>query len=78
VAKTRLPTELKKLGDNIRRIRTSQKMTQERLAELASLNARTIRHIEAGEINILITTVARIRGALGCMWDDLMPPDWKR
>ena len=78
MAKTRLPIELRKLGDNIRRIRTSLKMSQERLAELASLNARTIRHIEAGEINILITTVARIRGALGCKWDDLMPPDWKR
>ena len=78
MVKTQLPVELRKLGDNVRRIRTSQKMSQERLAELAALNARTIRHIEAGEINILITTVARIRGALGCTWDDLMPPDWKR
>ncbi|HZL14093.1 MAG TPA: helix-turn-helix transcriptional regulator [Verrucomicrobiae bacterium] len=78
MAKTRLPTELKKLGDNIRRIRTSLKMSQERLAELASLNARTIRHIEAGEINTLITTIARIRKALGCKWDDLVPSEWKR
>ncbi len=78
MAKIKLPTELRKLGANIRRIRTSLGMTQERLAELAALNARTIRHIEAGEINILITTVARIRNALGCKWDNLVPPEWKR
>jgi transcriptional regulator with XRE-family HTH domain len=53
-------------------------MSQERLAELADINARTLRRIEAGEINILITTVARIRDAMGCKWDDLVPPEWKR
>jgi transcriptional regulator with XRE-family HTH domain len=78
VPKTKLPVELRKLGDNIRRIRTSMGMSQERLAELADINARTLRRIEAGEINILITTVARIRGALGCKWDDLAPSEWKR
>jgi transcriptional regulator with XRE-family HTH domain len=78
VSKTKLPPELQKLGANIRRIRTSLAMSQERLAELADINARTIRRIEAGEINILITTVARIRGALGCKWDDLAPPEWER
>ncbi|HEY5297599.1 MAG TPA: hypothetical protein VIK59_06720 [Verrucomicrobiae bacterium] len=45
---------------------------------LAALNARTIRHIEAGEMNILITTIARIRKALDCKWDDLVPNEWKR
>lgn len=78
MAKTQLPVELRKLGDNVRRIRNSLKMSQERLAELAALNARNIRRIEAGEINTLITTIARIRKALGCKWDDLMPPDWKQ
>lgn len=78
MAKIRLPVELRKLGGNIRRIRVSQEMSQERLAELADINARTLRRIEAGEINILITTVARIRDAMGCKWDDLVPPEWKR
>ena len=64
--KIKLPAELRKLGGNIRRIRTSLEMSQERLAELADINARTLQRIEAGEINILITTVARIRSALGC------------
>ncbi|MGH7953287.1 MAG: helix-turn-helix transcriptional regulator [Limisphaerales bacterium] len=52
-------------------------MSQERLAELADINARTIRRIEAGEINASITTIARIRNALDCKWDDLAPPMWK-
>jgi transcriptional regulator with XRE-family HTH domain len=52
-------------------------MTQERLAELVDINIRNVRRIEAGEINLLVTTVARIRRALGCSWEDLMPRDWK-
>lgn len=75
--KIKQPNELRKMGDNIRRVRTTREMSQEKLAELADINARTIRRIEAGEINILITTVARIRKALGCKWDDLMPSEWK-
>jgi DNA-binding XRE family transcriptional regulator len=46
-------------------------MTQERLAELADLNIRTVQKIEAGEVNILITTAIRLQRALGCAWDKL-------
>jgi len=77
VRKSKLPSALRELGDNIRRIRTSQGLTQERLAELADINARTLRRVEAGEITLLITTVARIRRALGCSWDELVPRGWK-
>jgi hypothetical protein len=31
-----------------------------------------VQRIEAGEINLLITTAKRIKTALGCSWDDLM------
>lgn len=48
-------------------------MTQERLAELVDLNIRTVQKIEAGELNILLTTILRFHKALGCSWDDLMP-----
>ncbi len=48
-------------------------ITQERLAELADLNLRTIQKIEAGNINILITTVFRIQRALACPWTSLLP-----
>ena len=77
MAKSKLPTQLRELGGNIRRIRSSLDMTQERLAELADINVRSLRRIEAGQMNVLITTVARIRNALGCPWQEMMPPEWK-
>lgn len=48
-------------------------MTQAQLAELIGLNIRNVQKIEAGETNVLITTVTRIRKALGCSADKLIP-----
>ena len=39
-------------GANLRRERTARGLTQERLAELADLNPRTVQKIEAGDITI--------------------------
>lgn len=64
--------QLKRLGANIRRQRTSRGITQERLAEAVQLNPRTVQKIEAGETNILVTTLMRIRKALKCSWDELL------
>jgi DNA-binding XRE family transcriptional regulator len=49
-----------------------KEMTQEKLAELADLNIRTLQKIEAGQTNILITTAARLRDALDCKIDILI------
>jgi len=65
--------QLKQLGANIRRERTRKPMTQERLAELVDLNIRTVQKIEAGRINVLVTTVIRFQKALGCPWSRLLP-----
>jgi DNA-binding XRE family transcriptional regulator len=43
-----------------------------KLAEKVDINIRNVQRIEAGEINILITTAKRIKTALECSWDDLM------
>jgi len=64
--------QLKTFGGNVRRLRTAQGITQEKPAELADLNIRTIQKIEAGQANILITTAARIQKALDCDWNKLM------
>jgi transcriptional regulator with XRE-family HTH domain len=66
---------LKQLGDNIRRERNTRGITQQRLAELADLNIRNVQRIEAGEIDVLLTTVVRIRKALGCALEKLLPRD---
>jgi len=57
----------------VRRERNERRLTQEKLAELADLNIRTVQKIEGGEITILITTACRIQRALGCPWEKLMP-----
>ena len=59
-------------GANLRRERMSRGITQEALAEKVELNIRTVQKIEAGDVNILLTTVIRLKKALGCDWDDLM------
>ena len=50
----------------------ARKITQERLAELVDLNIRTVQKIEAGDVNILLTTVLRFQKALRCDWADLL------
>lgn len=70
-AKRHKVIELVKFGANLRRERNSRNITQQRLAELVDLNVRTIQKIEAGETDILITTVFRLQRALGCSWDRL-------
>lgn len=65
--------QLEGFGANLRRERVGRKITQERLAELADLNIRTLQKIEAGQTNILVTTALRLRKGLGCAWDELMP-----
>jgi transcriptional regulator with XRE-family HTH domain len=63
---------LKRFGSAVRRERCAIGMTQEELADLTDLHLRTVQKIEAGDINVLITTVQRIQKAIGCSWDSLM------
>ena len=65
-------SEAAAFGANVRRVRVQRNLTQERLAELADLNIRTVQKIEAGDITILLTTILRLQRVLKCAWDDLM------
>jgi len=69
----RIQALLRKFGANVRRERTARGITQDELAELVDLNIRTVQKIEAGNINVLITTAHRIQKALDCPWTRLMP-----
>ena len=64
--------QLKSFGANLRRERSARGITQERLAEMADLNIRTLQKIEAGQLNILVTTLIRIQNALRCSWEKLI------
>lgn len=63
---------LKRFGANLRRERMALGISQQLLAERAELNVRTVQKIEAGETNILVTTVMRLREAIACPWERLM------
>jgi transcriptional regulator with XRE-family HTH domain len=43
--------QLKRFGGNVRRERMAAKITQQRLAEMADVNIRTLQSIEAGKLN---------------------------
>lgn len=60
------------MGGNVRRLRVARKLTQEALAEQIGVNPRTVQKIEAGKLNILATTLERLKVALKCDWDELM------
>jgi transcriptional regulator with XRE-family HTH domain len=48
-------------------------MTQQQLAEFADLNIRNVQRIEAGEIDVLLSTAVRISRAIGCPLEMLIP-----
>jgi transcriptional regulator with XRE-family HTH domain len=52
-------------GQNVRRIRIEKNLTQEQLAEGASISQVQIARIEAGKINTSISTVVAVAKALG-------------
>ena len=55
---------IKKLGLKIRIERQKQKISQEKLAELANLNRNFIGMIERGETNVTIKNLENIANAL--------------
>jgi transcriptional regulator with XRE-family HTH domain len=61
-------------GANGRRERSAKGLTQQKLAEIAEISTRNLQKVEAGELNILLTTIVRIQLALRCPWNRLMPP----
>ncbi len=60
------------IGRNIHRLRNERAMTQEVLAEKASIDRRSLQRIEADTWNMTVDYVERIREALGCIWADLI------
>lgn len=66
---------LKAFGANVRRERCAQGLTQDELAERIEIATRNLQKVEAGELNILLTTTLRIQLALKCSWKRLMPAE---
>ena len=68
-----IKARLKEFGGNVRRARVLRKITQEELSEKADLHIRSLQKIEAGQINVLVTTLMRLKQGLDCPWYELLP-----
>lgn len=63
---------LNAFGANVRRERCARGLTQDQLAERAEIATRNLQKVEAGQLNILLTTVLRLQKGLRCSWRTLM------
>ena len=52
------------VGENVRRGRKRRDLTQEQLAEAASLDVRFVRRVERGSVNLRFDTIIRLAEAL--------------
>lgn len=60
------------IGENIRRIRTAQNMTQSALAEKTGVSVQMINQIEWGTKGLSVPTLIRIAQALKCSTDEIL------
>ena len=58
-------------GQNIKRIRLSKKISQEKLGEIANLHRTYIGMIERGEKNITLINIGKLSKALGISIESL-------
>jgi transcriptional regulator with XRE-family HTH domain len=61
----RRPKLLRGVGRRVVELRTERGLTQEELAARLRMSDRYLRRIEAGEINLTVTSLAKLAGALG-------------
>jgi transcriptional regulator with XRE-family HTH domain len=54
------------IGHQLKKIRTNRELEIEKLAALSGLNAQTISAIEAGELDVHISTLAKLSDVLNC------------
>lgn len=63
--------ESKKLGNNLRAIRTAKNITQSELAELISVDKSFVSNIENGKNNPTLSTITSLAKALKVPVDEL-------
>jgi ribosome-binding protein aMBF1 (putative translation factor) len=64
-----------RFGKRLREVREEAGISQEKLAELATLHRTYVSSVERGKRNISIENIERLAVALGVSMRDLMPAD---
>jgi transcriptional regulator with XRE-family HTH domain len=62
-------------ANNLRRVRTSKGISQEKLADLCDLHRTYVSSVERGERNITVDNMERLAVALGVDIRELLNPD---
>lgn len=68
-----MKTSAESVGQNIRRLRESRGWLQRDLAQAAGLPVRTIGRIERGDVDVRLSTLAKIAKALRVSAKELLP-----
>jgi len=68
----------KLVGQNVQRIRTSKRLTQERLAEVSGFSQQYISGLEQGKRNPTVVSVYELAVALNVSHLDLLKPHGRK
>lgn len=68
-----MDTTKRDIGSRVRSIRESRNLLQREIAGVAGIPTRTIGRIERGEVDMRLSTLSKIAGALGVSMKDLIP-----
>ncbi len=64
--------DAKKLGENLKRIRTEKNITQTQIAKTLSANRSFVSNIENGKTNPTLSTITNLAKALGVLVSELL------
>jgi len=64
--------DAKKLGENLKKIRTKKNITQTELAETLKVDKSFVSNIENGKTNPTLATIVKIANAVGVSLDELL------
>jgi transcriptional regulator with XRE-family HTH domain len=64
-------SRLELFGKTLRDLRRQKGLSQEKLAEMADLHPRALQKIEAGDVNVSLSTILRLQKALDCTWQNM-------
>lgn len=67
-----MESEAKRLGENLKQIRTKKNITQTDLAEALGVNKSFVSNIENGKTNPTLSTIANLAKAVGVTSDKLL------
>ncbi|MCK5044132.1 helix-turn-helix transcriptional regulator [Candidatus Parcubacteria bacterium] len=67
-----MKSEAKKLGKNLKRIRTGKSISQGDIARLLSVSRSFVSNVENGKTNPTLSTITKLANAVGVSSDELL------